>query len=94
MLQDIEGKSPYHESTTPVVSKYAIDGIVDDDGSNPSLRHGETRNDQKDMHRMGKDQELMRMFRSFSTFSFTIMIQATWEFLLWSAWMPDRCDWN
>lgn len=56
---DVEGKSPYQESATPVGTKYAIDGIVDDDGSNASLRYGETRNDQKDMHRMGKDQELM-----------------------------------
>lgn len=55
---DIEGKSPYHESATVIASKYAIDG-VEDDRSDPSLRHGETRNDQKDMHRMGKDQELM-----------------------------------
>ena len=55
---DVEGKSPDHGSATVISSKYAIDGI-EDDGSDPSLRHGETRNDQKDMHRMGKDQELM-----------------------------------
>lgn len=56
---DIEAKNPYRESAAAIESKYAIDGIVEDDGSDPSLRYGETRNDQKDMHRMGKDQELM-----------------------------------
>ena len=56
---DVEAKNPYRESATAIDSKYAIDGIVEDGGSDPSLRYGETRNDQKDMHRMGKDQELM-----------------------------------
>ena len=56
---DVEAKNPYREPASAIESKYAIDGIVEDDGSDPSLRYGETRNDQKDMHRMGKDQELM-----------------------------------
>ncbi|KAJ7821642.1 amino acid permease-domain-containing protein [Mycena leptocephala] len=34
------------------------------------------------MRRMGKQQELMRNFRRVSSFSFTVMLTATWEYLL------------
>ncbi|KAJ7681611.1 amino acid/polyamine transporter I [Mycena rosella] len=43
---------------------------------------GYTRRDEKDMRRMGKQQELMRNFRRVSSFSFTVMLTATWEYLL------------
>lgn len=57
---DVPGKSPFQESTTRIPSKYELDGVVEDGDSNSSqLRYGTTRHDQKDMHRMGKDQELM-----------------------------------
>lgn len=56
---DVEAKSPFHESATAIASKFAIDGVVEDEASDSSLRNGETRNDKRDMHRMGKDQELM-----------------------------------
>lgn len=41
-----------------------------------------TENDKFDMTRMGKKQELRRVFRQFSILSFTCVIMATWEFLL------------
>ena len=41
-----------------------------------------TVHDEKDMNRMGRKQELIRNFRPLSAFSFTVILQATWEFLL------------
>lgn len=38
--------------------------------------------DRYDMSRMGKQQEMRRVFRQFSILSFTCVIMATWEFLL------------
>ncbi|KXT16202.1 hypothetical protein AC579_901 [Pseudocercospora musae] len=38
--------------------------------------------DVRDMSRMGKRQEMRRVFRQFSILSFTCVIMATWEFLL------------
>jgi hypothetical protein len=73
------GKAP-HEETVDVAAKYELDGIAE--SVDPELDPGYTRNDRRDMHRMGRNQELMRMFRSFSTFSFTIVLQATWEVVL------------
>ncbi|KAL3420001.1 amino acid transporter [Phlyctema vagabunda] len=43
---------------------------------------GSTFADRKDMDRMGKIQELRRNFRPLSSFSFTVVIQGTWEALL------------
>jgi hypothetical protein len=43
---------------------------------------GFTRRDRNDMRRMGKRQEFMRNFRPLSTLSFTVIIQASWEFIL------------
>lgn len=43
---------------------------------------GFTRNDQKDMSRMGKKQELRRNFRGLSTIAFVVILQGTWEVLL------------
>ena len=41
-----------------------------------------TVHDQRNMTRMGRRQELFRSFRPFSAFSFTMVLQATWEFVL------------
>lgn len=56
---------------------------IDDDGD-PHIPYieGYTKSDRKDMRRMGKTQELMRNFRRLSAFSFTVMLTATWEYLL------------
>ena len=59
--------------------------IVDDDTDITdagSDRPGYTRHDKKDMHRMGRRQELMRNFSPISALSFTALLQATWEFVL------------
>lgn len=41
-----------------------------------------TTNDQKDMYRMGKQQELRRNFRFVSIFGYSMVLMATWETVL------------
>ena len=41
-----------------------------------------TSNDQQDMHRMGKTQELRRNFRFVSNFGYSMILMATWETVL------------
>ena len=41
-----------------------------------------TSNDQKDMYRMGKTQELRRNFRFVSIFGYSMILMATWETVL------------
>lgn len=41
-----------------------------------------TQDDQKDMHRMGKIQELRRNFRFVSIFGYSMILMATWETVL------------
>jgi choline transport protein len=60
------------------------DGDAIDDVSGLRIE-GFTKRDQKDMRRMGKNQELMRNFRRLSSFSFTVMLTATWEYILMCA---------
>lgn len=43
-----------------------------------------TQDDRRDMHRMGKKQELMRNFRIFTSIAFTSCVMGTWEILLTS----------
>jgi choline transport protein len=60
-------------------SNHIEDGLVNDYGIRDK---GYTRYDQLDMHRLGKRQEFVRIFRPLSALSFTVLIQATWECLL------------
>lgn len=41
-----------------------------------------TPEDQKDMHRMGKTQELRRNFRFVSIFGYSMILMSTWETVL------------
>lgn len=41
-----------------------------------------TAGDQKDMYRMGKQQELRRNFRFMSIFGYSMILMATWETIL------------
>ena len=41
-----------------------------------------TARDQKDMYRMGKQQELRRNFRFVSIFGYSMVLMATWETIL------------
>ena len=69
--------------TKELPAQYDIDDdaeVVDEISG--QLIDGYTKRDQKDMNRMGKKQELMRNFRRVSAFSFTVMLTATWEYLL------------
>jgi hypothetical protein len=64
----IASDKPHHLGKTPVegfkdvAAKYEFDGIAEDgsfDLLHSPLGNGSTRNDQRDMQRMGKDQQLM-----------------------------------
>lgn len=67
-----------------VPAKYALDGVDDDSNTHEYVDgiDGYTKRDYRNMTRMGKRQELMRNFRPLSALSFTVLLQATWEFLL------------
>ncbi|PIG79407.1 amino acid transporter [Aspergillus arachidicola] len=58
-------------------------GCLDPDLSD-DVKAGFTVNDQRDMQRMGKKQELRRNFRMASTIGFTTCVMGTWEILLTS----------
>jgi hypothetical protein len=73
------GKEASAEFSNEVPSKYNLDGI-EDDAADPN--DGHTKQDHRNMVRVGKRQELMRNFRPLSALSFTVLLQATWEFLL------------
>jgi hypothetical protein len=78
------GKEAASLESSEVPAKYALDGVDDDTNSNEYVDgiDGYTKRDYRNMTRMGKHQELMRNFRPLSALSFTVLIQATWEFLL------------
>lgn len=61
-----------------------LPSVVDEATDSPSSSSvlGDTLEDRKDMQRMGKRQELMRNFQRISAFSFTVILTATWEYLL------------
>lgn len=70
----------YHASAKDIVSANVLDvNWLDTDLVNAGRV---TENDKFDMTRMGKKQEMRRVFRQFSILSFTCVIMATWEFLL------------
>ena len=77
------GKIPQQESSREVSTSHTVDGI-DDDFVSESFPHGagSTHLDKREMRRMGKKQELHRNFFPLSALSFTIVLQATWEFYL------------
>lgn len=70
----------YHESAKSMRTNAApLDDWLDSDLVDPGKV---TSFDKFDMTRMGKKQEMRRVFRQFSILSFTCVIMATWEFLL------------
>ena len=66
--------------------KYETDGV--DDGDIDDTYYGQhslkgfTRNNKKDMSRMGKEQKLRRNYRLLSAISLAALLQTTWECLL------------
>lgn len=76
------GKEAASLDSKEAKSKYNLDGIEDDAAAYVDGIDGYTKRDQRNMQRMGKQQELMRNFRPLSALSFTVLLQATWEFLL------------
>ncbi|KAK4546636.1 hypothetical protein LTR36_001853 [Oleoguttula mirabilis] len=70
----------YHASAKDIVGANIVDvNWLDTDLDNAGKV---TEHDKFDMTRMGKKQEMRRVFRQFSILSFTCVIMATWEFLL------------
>ncbi|KAF2141107.1 uncharacterized protein K452DRAFT_229389 [Aplosporella prunicola CBS 121167] len=68
-----------HEATsTELPGQYALNGVDED---YPRFQ-GHTHNDEKDMGRMGKVQQLKRNYRPLSALAFTVILQGTWEVLL------------
>lgn len=51
-----------------------------------------TAGDQKDMHRMGKQQELRRNFRFVSIFGYSMVLMATWETILTLVAQKISCE--
>lgn len=65
-----------------------IEPVQSHDGSQLLRKNemGTTADDDNDMRRLGKKQEMKRNFRKFSTLSFTCVIMGTWEVLLVANW--------
>jgi choline transport protein len=62
------------------------------EGVEPVLKVSEKRGtdgDQRDMYRMGKQQELRRNFRFVSIFGYSMVLMATWETIL--TYVVDVC---
>lgn len=55
---------------------------VDEGFSDCQDIHNMQEHDQKDMSRMGKQQELRRNFQGVSTIAFTVVLMGTWEVIL------------
>ena len=51
-----------------------------------------TAGDQKNMYRMGKQQELRRNFRFVSIFGYSMVLMATWETILTSVTQTVSCE--
>ncbi|KAF1812932.1 amino acid transporter [Eremomyces bilateralis CBS 781.70] len=63
----------------PVVT--AVDSEVVDNPNLPTVKKG-TKDDQRDMFRMGKVQEMRRNFQLITIFGFSMILMATWEVAL------------
>ncbi|KNG84805.1 amino acid transporter [Aspergillus nomiae NRRL 13137] len=77
-LKEVGSDRTPHVEEMPDTRECLIDDVSKD------VRTGFTMNDQRDMHRMGKKQELRRNFRLISTIGFTTCIMGTWENVLTS----------
>ncbi|THZ18855.1 GABA permease-like protein [Aureobasidium pullulans] len=58
------------------------DSARDEESDETADVYGSVPSDKRDMMRMGKEQELRRVFRQVSLLSFTAILMATWEFVL------------
>ena len=70
---------PDHKSEAHTAVQHRDSESQQEDG--PSEKKG-TAGDQKDMYRMGKQQELRRNFRFVSIFGYSMVLMATWETIL------------
>ena len=76
-------KTDLQETVMEKPSKPSNEGSFEEGvGANGHHDKNHTIHDASEMDRMGRKQELIRNFRPLSAFSFTVILQATWEFLL------------
>ncbi|KAF2497948.1 GABA permease-like protein [Lophium mytilinum] len=75
-----ELQKPYPEVVIAALPNQNTGEEVDDEYHD--FNRGHTRNDQVDMGRMGKVQELRRNYRPLSAIAFTVILQGTWEVLM------------
>ena len=59
-----------------------INALDEEIGASDTHDKNHTVHDEKDMNRLGRKKELIRNYLPLSAFSFTVVLQATWEFLL------------
>ncbi|KAF2248464.1 GABA permease-like protein [Trematosphaeria pertusa] len=74
-------KGPHTELQTALPRPQSYDDEDAGDTYHDSIK-GHTKNDQLNMSRMGKVQELRRNYRPLSALAFTVIIQGTWEVLM------------
>ncbi|PGH00164.1 hypothetical protein AJ80_09217 [Polytolypa hystricis UAMH7299] len=80
---DALGKASPHGSLNELSEVYDLEGTEVEEAEAPESKFsGHTKYDQSNMTRMGKRQEFVRNFRPLSALSFSILLQATWEFIL------------
>ncbi|RAQ73426.1 amino acid transporter [Aspergillus flavus] len=77
----VELKNIGSDRTAHVLTEVESGACFEPDVSD-EVKKGFTVQDQRDMHRMGKKQELRRNFRLISTIGFTTCVMGTWEILL------------
>jgi len=70
--------TPYHEAAAKVEFQQNVEATESGGSETPP----NDRIDEKDMYRMGKKQDLTRVFRQYEMICFTSMIQATWEIVI------------
>jgi TRAP-type C4-dicarboxylate transport system substrate-binding protein len=78
-------KIPTQQSLTMGELSFVDEGVSDYEGQHNDvgiLDKGYTLRDRNDMQRLGKKQELIRNFRPLSALAFTVLLQATWEYIL------------
>ena len=73
-------------STSPLASPGYASSYFGISIDGDTLREVDTRRmsawDKRDMKRLGRTQEMRRPYRTLSMLSFTVVVQATWEFVL------------
>ena len=70
-MEDVKGAEAVASSRDSASAESQDDPVISEKKGTPE--------DQKDMHRMGKMQEMRRNFRFVSIFGYSMILMATWE---------------